>query len=126
MRRGIPVSRGDTMIDTEERCEVEAGSGNVFIDLGLPDADELTIKADILVNILRIIKARKLTQKKAAEIIGIDQPGVSNLMHCKIRGYSTERLLKILAALGNDVEIRIKSASGRHDHAHGSISVVAF
>ena len=89
MRGGIPVSRGDAMTDIEQRCEVEVGSGNVFIDLGLPDAEELAIKAEILVNILRIIKARKLTQKKAAEIMGIDQPGVSNLMHCKIRGYST-------------------------------------
>ena len=124
MRGGIPVSRGDAMTDIEQRCEVEVGSGNVFIDLGLPDAEELAIKAEILVNILRIIKARKLTQKKAAEIMGIDQPGVSNLMHCKIRGYSTERLLKFLAALGNDVEISIRPTGVQGDG--GRVCVVAY
>ncbi len=103
---------------------VEVSSGNVFADLGLPDADEMLLKADILINILRIIKERKLTQRKAARIMGIDQPGVSNLMHCRIRGYSIERLLKFLAALGNDVEIAIRPLED--PNTGGSVCVVAY
>ena len=88
--------------------EVEPGSGNVFADLGLADADEHLIKAGLVVKIDRIIRQRHLTQTAAAQIIGIDQPKVSAMLTGQFRGYSVERLMRFLVALGHDVEIVVK------------------
>ena len=88
--------------------EVEPGSGNVFADLGLADADEHLIKAGLVVRIDRIIRQRQLTQAAAAQLIGIDQPKVSAMLAGQFRGYSVERLMRFLVALGHDVEIVVK------------------
>jgi predicted XRE-type DNA-binding protein len=85
--------------------EREPSTGNVFADLGLPNADEHLIKAGLVVRIGRIIRQRKLTQATAAEIMGIDQPKVSAMLSGQFRGYSVERLMRFLVALGHDVEI---------------------
>jgi predicted XRE-type DNA-binding protein len=86
----------------------EVGSGNVFADLGLPDAEELKAKSDLVIEIVRIIQDRGLKQAEAAEIMGIDQPKVSALMNGKLDGFSMERLYRLLNALGRDVEIVVK------------------
>ena len=86
---------------------VHPSSGNVFADLGLPNADELLIKAELVHQISEIIAERKLTQVEAAEILGIDQPKVSSLVRGKLSGFSTERLFRFLNALGSNVEIRV-------------------
>ena len=89
--------------------EMEPGSGNVFADLGLPDAGEHLIKAGLVVKIDRTIRQRHLTQAAAAQLMGIDQPKVSAMLagH-QFRGYSVERLMRFLVALGHDVEIVVK------------------
>ena len=88
--------------------EQEPSTGNVFADLGLADASEHLIKAGLVVRIDRIIRERKLTQAAAAELMGIDQPKVSAMLAGQFRGYSVERLMRFLVALGHDVEIVVK------------------
>jgi predicted XRE-type DNA-binding protein len=88
--------------------EQEPGTGNVFADLGLADASEHLIKAGLVVRIDRIILERKLTQAAEAELMGIDQPKVSAMLAGQFRGYSVERLMHFLVALGHDVEIVVK------------------
>ena len=88
--------------------EVTESSGNVFADLGLPDAEEALAKAEIASRICDIIAQRKLTQRKAAVVLRVDQPKVSALMRGHLEGFSSERLFRFLNALGRDVEIVIR------------------
>lgn len=88
--------------------EQEASSGNVFADIGLANAGEHLIKAGLVVRIDRVIRRRKLTQAAAAQLLGVDQPKVSAMLAGRFRGYSVERLMKFLVALGHDVEIVVK------------------
>jgi predicted XRE-type DNA-binding protein len=88
--------------------EMEPGSGNVFADLGLADAGEHLIKAGLVVKIDRTLRQRHLTQTAAAHLMGIDQPKVSAMLAGQFRGYSVERLMRFLVALGHDVEIVVK------------------
>jgi len=92
----------------KETLEREPSSGNVFADLGLADAGEHLIKAGLVVRIDRTIRRRRLTQAAAAEIMGIDQPKISAMLSGQFRGYSVERLMRFLVALGHDVEIVVK------------------
>lgn len=62
---------------------------------------------------MRILKQRKLTQQAAATLMGIDQPKVSHLLHGRLSGFSTERLMSFLTALGRDVKIVVRPAPGR-------------
>jgi predicted XRE-type DNA-binding protein len=89
---------------------VEESSGNVFADLGLKNPDELLAKAQLVQRICDMIAERKLTQVRAARLLGIDQPKVSALMRGKLDGFSTDRLFRFLNALGSDVEIVIRPA----------------
>lgn len=91
-----------------EELEYTESSGNVFADLGLPDAAELQAKADLAIQISRIIEERGLTQAEAAEILGIDQPKVSALVRGRLSGFSMERLYRFLNALGRDIEIVVR------------------
>jgi predicted XRE-type DNA-binding protein len=88
--------------------EQEPSSGNVFADLRLPDAAEHLIKAGLVLRIDRIIRQRELTQADTAKLLGIDQPKVSAMLAGRFRGYSVERLMRFLVALGHDVEIVVK------------------
>ncbi len=88
--------------------EREPSTGNVFADLGMADADEHLVKAGLVVKISRIIRQRKLTQTAAAHLMRIDQPKVSAMLSGHFRGYSVERLMRFLVALGHDVEIVVK------------------
>lgn len=87
---------------------VEQGSGNVFADLGFPNAGEHLIKAQLVVKIDTIIKKRRLKQVEAARLFGIRQPDVSKMLRGDFRQFSVERLLRFLVALGHDVEIIVK------------------
>ena len=89
--------------------KMEPSSGNVFADLGLADADEHLIKAGLVIKIDQIIRQRRLTQAATAQLIGIDQPKVSAMLAGQFRGYSVERLMRFLVALGHDVEIVVKA-----------------
>jgi predicted XRE-type DNA-binding protein len=104
------------------RAKVTQSSGNVFADLGLPDAEEAHAKALIASRICEIIAERKLTQTEAAAMLGVDQPKVSSLMRGKLSGFSSDRLFRFLNVLDRDVEIVIKPK--RLDAEHGSVKVV--
>jgi predicted XRE-type DNA-binding protein len=92
---------------TRER--VIPSSGNVFADMGLPDAVELDTKARLGAAICRIVQRRRLTQAQAAGALGVNQPKVSALLHYKLEGFSVERLMRFLVVLGQDVEIVIRT-----------------
>jgi predicted XRE-type DNA-binding protein len=102
----------------------EVSSGNVFADLGLPDAPELQVKADLAYEISRTIDQRGLTQNEAAEILGVDQPKVSALVRGRLHGFSMERLYRFLNALGKDVEIVIRPTRGRAADANVRVTAV--
>src|SRR2546423_5445405 len=87
----------------------EHSTGNVLADLGLADAGEHLIKAGLVLRIDRAIRQRKLTQAAAAQLIGIDQPKISAMLGGHFRGYSVERLMRFLVALGHDVEIVVRA-----------------
>ena len=88
---------------------VVPSSGNVFADMGLPDAVELDTKARLGAAINRIVQRRGLTQAEVAAALEINQPKVSALLHYKLEGFSVERLMRFLVALGQDVEIVVKA-----------------
>ena len=90
--------------------EIEKSSGNLYADLGRKDAEEMQAKAVFARTIYRILKERKLSQPKAAELLGIPQSSLSRLLQGKIAGFSTDRLLRILNQLGQDIDIKIKPA----------------
>ncbi|MYB51023.1 MAG: XRE family transcriptional regulator [Acidobacteriia bacterium] len=95
----------------EESVEIERSSGNVFADLGLPDADAHMLKAELVARIDEVIRERQLKQVDAARLLGLSQPDVSRLLRGNFREYSLERLLRLLARLGHDVEIVIRESS---------------
>lgn len=88
--------------------EETPSSGNVFADLNLPHAEDLLAKAELAVKIIAEIERRRLTQSRAAAILGIDQPKVSALKQGRLSGFSIERLVRFLLRLGCDVEITAK------------------
>jgi predicted XRE-type DNA-binding protein len=90
------------------RVKVEVGSGNIFADLGLPDADTHFLKAQIVSEIYRITSERKLTQAKAGKLMGITQPEVSRMFKGSFREYSIKRLMGFLTSFDRDVEIVVK------------------
>jgi predicted XRE-type DNA-binding protein len=88
--------------------QVTRGSGNVFEDLGLPDADLLQAKADLVHRISVIIEKRGLTQTAAAETLGVTQPKISALLQGRLEGFSMDRLVRFLSALDQNVTIRVR------------------
>ncbi len=91
-----------------EKLKVERGSGNVFADLGRPDAETQLLKAGLVTRIDKIIRQRGLKQGEAAKLLGLSQPDISRLLRGSFREYSVERLLRLLTTLGRDVGIVIR------------------
>ena len=91
-----------------KKMKIERGSGNVFADLGHPDAETHLLKAELVTRIDKIIRQRGLKQAEAAKLLGLSQPDVSRLLRGNFREYSVERLLRLLTALGRNVEIVIR------------------
>ncbi len=92
------------------------GEGSAFHALGLDDADDLVLRAELMRRLAAIIRDRGLTQAEAGSLMRMDQPRVSALMNGRIAKFSTDRLLMALSDLGQDVELRItpaKTAKGR-------------
>jgi predicted XRE-type DNA-binding protein len=102
---------------------VTAGSGNVFADLGFAAPEEELTKAQLASHIRRIVKQRGMTQAAAASIMGLDQPKVSALLNGRLANFSSERLMRLLTALGQDVDIVVRSKP--RNRRHGQIRVVA-
>ncbi len=105
-----------------EQSRVEKSTGNVFADLGRPDADTHLLKAELVNRIDEIIRQRRMTQAEAARLLGLSQPDVSRLLRGYFRDFSVERLLRLLRALGRDVEIVIRKPKGRR---RGRLSIEA-
>jgi len=104
------------------RISVTAGSGNVFADLGFSEPAEELAKAQLASLIGRVIKSRRLTQVAAAALMGVDQPKVSALLNGRTANFSSERLMRLLTALGRDIDIIVRPAVRRR--AVGRIRVV--
>ena len=103
--------------------EVVRGSGNVFADLGFPDAAERQAKLRLAFALNQVLDERKLSQAEAAKVLGVGQPKVSALRRYKLSGFSVERLMTLLTALDRDVEIVIKQKP--RSRRTGRISIVA-
>jgi len=101
---------------------IEAGSDNVFEDLGLPDASERKLRTQIAVRLNDLIKERKLKQTQAAALFGIAQSHVSELRNYKLSRFSSERLMHFITLLDRDVEIVIRPKAS--DHISGLVSVL--
>ena len=101
---------------------VERGSGNVFADFGHPDADAHIVKAELVTRIDAIVRQRGITQAEAGRLLGLSQPDVSRLLRGDFREYSLERLLRLLTALGRDIDIVIRQPRST---ARGKLRVAA-
>src|SRR5258708_27463271 len=99
---------------TVKNTRITEGTGNVFADLGLPNADQELMKARLTLQIHRIIQKRGLTQTEAGRILGISQPHVSALARNRSGTFSVGRLLDFLTALGQDVKITVTPAEKEH------------
>jgi len=104
----------------KKRSEVVESRGNVFADLGFANPEQEQLKANLTLQIYRTLKARGLTQAKAGELLGIQQPHVSNLMRGRSGSFSVGRLMEFLIALGQDVEITVRPTRKQH----GELSVI--
>jgi len=91
--------------------EVETGSGNVFADLGLRDAEKLKIKSGLVIEITRAIRKLGLTQEEAGRRMGISQPKVSAMMRGDFSNLSERKLMDCLNRLGYDIEIKVRPAA---------------
>lgn len=102
--------------------EIEKSCGNVYADLGMPDADEMLVKAQLASKIGEIIKGKKLSQQEAADVLGISQPKLSNMLRGRFRGISEAKMLDCLARLGRNVQIVVGPA--RRAASNGRVAVV--
>jgi predicted XRE-type DNA-binding protein len=99
-----------------EGVEVHRGSGNVFADLGLADAEKLKIKTGLVIEIRKAMKSRGLTQQEAAKRMGITQPKVSDMMRGDFANLSERKLMDCLTRLGYDIEIKVRPAKAEVGH----------
>ena len=102
--------------------EIEEGSGNVYADLGFDDAEEMMVKAQLATKIGEIIKGRKWSQQRAADVLGIPQSKLSKMLRGQFRGISEAKMLECMNRLGRDVEIVVHKPS--RSRATGRTSVV--
>lgn len=101
----------------KKKVAYETGTGNVFADIGLPNAEEHLVKAQLVFRIDGLMKGRGLKQAEAAKIFGVRQPDISKMLRGDFRQFSVERLMRFLVALGQDVEIVVTPHRGRKDAA---------
>jgi len=111
-------------VRTGAREVIESG-GNVFADLNVPNAQESLAQAKLARQIGQLIADRKLTQVKAAALLGIDQPKVSALLRGRLQGFSSDRLFRFLNALGSDVEIVVRPTNRKSAKAHTRVVVAS-
>ncbi len=97
---------------------VTESSGNVFADLGLAEPEEELTKAQLASQIRQVIRRRHLTQVAAAALMGVDQPKVSALLNGRLANFSSGRLMRLLTALGQDVEIVVRAKPRNRERGH--------
>lgn len=102
----------------------EIGSGNVYADLRVKDADAMLVKAELVTTISRIVRDRGLTQASAAQLLGLTQPKLSNILRGQFHGVSERRLIDCLTRLGRDVEIVVKAKPRSRSSGRLSITVI--
>ena len=90
------------------KAQITESSGNVFADIGLPDAEELDLKASLVFKIADVMVSRRLTQTAAAKLTGLSQPNFSRILNGNLRDMSVERLFRVLVMLDADVEINVR------------------
>lgn len=108
----------------EASSNVEASSGNVFVDLRLPTPDLALAKAELVQHIRGLLEDRKLTQARAAELLGLDQPKISALVRGNVAGYSIDRLFRFLNALDQQVEINVRPTPKTRPRAKSERAIV--
>jgi len=105
-----------------EGIEIETGSGNVFADLGLPDAEKLKIKSGLVIEITRAVRRLGLTQEEAGRRMGIAQPKVSAMLRGDFANLSERKLMQCLNRLGYDIEIKVRAAAQPVGHLRLAIA----
>jgi predicted XRE-type DNA-binding protein len=111
MRRTTTIKGNEMAKRTPElEIPVTKGRDNVYADLGFDNPAEELAKAQLAMMIEDVIRERGLTQVAAARLMGVDQPKVSHILHGRLGGFSTQRLIEFLTALGRDVEIVVRPA----------------
>lgn len=111
------------MSGKKKNMTITESSGNVFADLGFDNPEREQLKAQLILEIYRAIKDRKLTQVQAGKLLGIAQPHVSALMNGRSGNYSIGRLFEFLNALGRDVEIAVRPKAPKATDGHTSVVV---
>ena len=101
--------------------KIEKGSMNVYADLGVADAEEMLVKAQLASKIGEIFKLRKLTQTQASSLLGMTQPKLSNMLRGRFRGISQTKMLECMTLLGRDVQIVVKPVSRSRKTGHVSV-----
>lgn len=99
--------------------DIEASSGNVYADVDVYDAEQMQLKAQLALVISEILQRKGLTQQQAAQVLGMTQPKLSNLLRGQFRGISEAKMLECLVKLGRDVEIVV----GEESRPHGQLRV---
>ena len=99
-----------------EGIEIETSSGNVFADLGLPDAEKLKIKSGLVIEIRKAMHTLGLNQQEAARLMGIPQPKVSGMMRGDFTNLSERKLMDCLNRLGYDIEIKVRPTAESVGH----------
>jgi len=102
--------------------EIEESTGNVYADLGMADANETIVKAQLATKIGEIIKGRRWSQQQAAEVLGVTQPKLSKMLRGQFRGISEAKMLDCLLRLGRDVQIVVGPA--RRAASSGQMAVI--
>ena len=115
------ASKETTLNAVESEETITESSGNVFADLGFENPEEELAKAKLVVALSQVIAQTGLTQSKVADILGVDQPTISKLLRGRTSGFTTDRLMRLLNLLGQDVNISVTPK--RSEVARVSISV---
>lgn len=101
---------------------IQKGNKNIYADLGLPDAEEMFVKARLAAKIGQLIQRRGMVQQEAAGLLRLSQPKLSNLLRGNFRGISEMKMLECLTLLGNDVNIVVKSRRQPKSAGHFSVA----
>jgi predicted XRE-type DNA-binding protein len=110
-----------TLKQRTSSAPIVKSAGNLFADLGIANPEQELLKAELTLQLYRIIKQRGMTQTQAANVLGIKQPHVSLLMRNRAGGFSVGKLMEFLTALGQDVEVTVRAT--RKPHGEMSVSL---